>query len=424
MSILSSQLFSAIKSYNTFIPENNIASETYTENDNGMYVVPSFDVPGRPSDITGYVLTAVNSDGKTEWKASAGGDLSLGELTDVNLSGLQNGNIIYYDLTTETWIPGSMTGITAGEGVSLFGTILNVNVDNSSIEINGSNELTIKNGGVSNAMLANSTIGLTEGGGIDLSDTTVSLGGSVSIAVDSTVIRTTENQTKTGDLDVVGTLQGSIITDGTLSINNGDISDILAISFLETGGGSDQINISAPAAVSGGGYSLKLPQAQGSASTFLKNDGSGNLTWSDGGLPGGTLNSIQYNNPSGTFAGSSNFTYDGTNVVLSGGSMTATSFNSTSDSNLKDNIQLLENCLGKVNRIKSYQYTWRPEISNDTSVQYGVIAQQLEEVGLGNVVINHENGIKSVNYNELVSLLLGAVNDLATKITILESRLT
>lgn len=63
------------------------------------------------------------------------------------------------------------------------------------------------------------------------------------------------------------------------------------------------------------------PASQGGASTFLRNDGSGNLTWVTGSgvtSPGGSNTQVQYNS-SGAFAGASGLTYSANNNTLVGG---------------------------------------------------------------------------------------------------------
>lgn len=54
-----------------------------------------------------------------------------------------------------------------------------------------------------------------------------------------------------------------------------------------------------------------------SSSTFWRGDGTwAAATGGGGGSPGGVLSSVQFNNPLGTFDGTSNFTYDGTTLTI------------------------------------------------------------------------------------------------------------
>jgi trimeric autotransporter adhesin len=68
-------------------------------------------------------------------------------------------------------------------------------------------------------------------------------------------------------------------------------------------------------------YTWILPSAQGGAGTYLKNDGSGALSWdSPAAAPGGLTTQVQYNN-AGAFAGDADFTFDGTSVTLGSASL-------------------------------------------------------------------------------------------------------
>ena len=136
------------------------------------------------------------------------------------------------------------------------------------------------------------------------------------------------------------------------------------------------------------------------------------------------LNSIQYND-GGSFAGSSNLTFnvttlsvasiidctnstDSTNIstgaikvagglgvtknVHIGGTCYADDFLTTSDVNLKSDIQLVDdNLVRKILSIESYSY----KLKNDK--KFGFIAQELEEIGLNDFVKDVKN-TKKVNY--------------------------
>jgi hypothetical protein len=114
---------------------------------------------------------------------------------------------------------------------------------------------------------------------------------------------------------------------------------------------------------------------------------------------------------------SGDFTAGSVNVTNLTASQTiqAQDFNSTSDINLKENIQTVENALETVNNLRGVSFDWK-ESGNGS---YGVIAQELEEV-LPELVKDGE--IKSVNYNGLVGILIEAIKELKTEVEELKSK--
>ncbi len=140
--------------------------------------------------------------------------------------------------------------IRPGLALSKIGNTLNVNTDNVGIEINGSNELQIKNGGITNANLQYDYIVISPGSGISGGGVTY-LGTSSTISVDSTVIRTTGAQTMSGP---------KTFTDG-----------------IVLGSGGFGVSLYAPFISSS--YSLVLPVNDGLPNQFLQTNGSGVLNW-------------------------------------------------------------------------------------------------------------------------------------------------
>ena len=98
------------------------------------------------------------------------------------------------------------------------------------------------------------------------------------------------------------------------------------------------------------------------------------------------------------------------------GVCTATDFNSTSDTTVKENIQVIEDPLASIVRIDGVTFTWKDTGKNSA----GVTAQNLEKV-LPNLVSNGD--LKSVNYNGLVGYLIEAVKSQQAQIDELKSRL-
>ena len=88
--------------------------------------------------------------------------------------------------------------------------------------------------------------------------------------------------------------------------------------YFQDSGGTNTVDISAPTTLSGS-YSLNLPTAQGSSDTYLKNDGSGNLSWStvtgSGGLKSGTATASTTDVYTTTITGVSSYTTNDAYVI-------------------------------------------------------------------------------------------------------------
>ena len=94
---------------------------------------------------------------------------------------------------------------------------------------------------------------------------------------------------------------------------------------------------------------------------------------------------------------------DVTGDVKVSGIVTATDFNSSSDINLKTNIQTIENPIDKLLEINGVTFNW---IENEKA-SVGVIAQDVEKV-LPQLV-NDMGSHKVVNYNGLIGLLVECI---------------
>lgn len=381
---LDSQDLYALRLVTSYFPEEN-ANGIGVNNpmSQGVFVVPSH-VTGRP-DITGYVLRAANNEGKIEWAPSPAYSLTLGELADVNLTGLVDGDVIVYDAATQTWIPGSTNAIIPGDALAFSGPILNVLFDNINIGINGFNQLHLIDHSIANIKLVNDSINVNNADGLTITGSPVALGGVLDIGVDASVIRTTGGQTINGSLGVF-----------SLILNDND--------------GSNTITLTAPTTV-GGNYSIILPSAQGAADTFLQNNGSGSLSWvtiSDV-TPGAPDGSIQYNN-AGSFAGSANLTFDGTDVTL-GGTLFANDVITTSDVRLKSDIQRLDPqvCVDALKRMQCYRFRMNSGTSKSAD-HFGCLAQEIEEI-LPNIV-DSSREFKGINYIMMIPLIIETLKTL------------
>lgn len=103
--------------------------------------------------------------------------------------------------------------------------------------------------------------------------------------------------------------------------------------------------------------------------------------------------------------------------VSANGVITAIDFNSTSDVNLKDNINTLNNNLEIIQQINPVSFTWK-----DTGKgSYGVIAQEIEKI-LPELV-SEKDGVKSVAYTQIIAFLVGAIQEQQKEIDEIKSKL-
>jgi hypothetical protein len=93
----------------------------------------------------------------------------------------------------------------------------------------------------------------------------------------------------------------------------------------------------------------------------------------------------------------------------SSGEVTAVDFNSTSDFNLKTNIQTVENSLEIVNNLRGVSFEWK----ENGKKSYGVIAQELEEV-LPELVKG--DNPKTVSYSGIIGVLIEAIKELRKEV--------
>lgn len=106
-------------------------------------------------------------------------------------------------------------------------------------------------------------------------------------------------------------------------------------------------------------------------------------------------------------------TTNGINVV---GVVTSTDFNTTSDLNLKTNIQTISNPIDKILQINGVTFDWKE--NNKPSV--GIIAQEIEKIFPE--LVQGENP-KTVNYNGIIGLLIEAIKEQQIEINILKDKL-
>ena len=94
---------------------------------------------------------------------------------------------------------------------------------------------------------------------------------------------------------------------------------------------------------------------------------------------------------------------------MSGNMTAAGTVTANSDIRLKENIEIIPNALEKVSQIRGVTFT-RNDQEDKEKRHAGVIAQEVEKV-LPEVVMEDNDGVKSVAYGNLVSLLIEAIKE-------------
>jgi hypothetical protein len=93
------------------------------------------------------------------------------------------------------------------------------------------------------------------------------------------------------------------------------------------------------------------------------------------------------------------------------GDLSATNFNSLSDTRFKENFEIIDNSFDILDKINTYSFDWK-----DTKIKsYGVIAQELEQV-MPELVKTNDDGWKTVAYTPLIAILIDAVKDLKAQV--------
>ena len=92
----------------------------------------------------------------------------------------------------------------------------------------------------------------------------------------------------------------------------------------------------------------------------------------------------------------------------------------SSDVTLKENITPISNAIDKVLSISGNTFTWNEKSIYNGDEGTGIIAQEIEALGLPGLTTTRENGTKAVRYDRLVPLLIEAIKELSNKVKSLE----
>ena len=208
-----------------------------------------------------------------------------------------------------------------------------------------------------------------------------------------------------------GNISGNAATVTTNANLTGDITSVGNATAIASGvivdadiSGSAAISVSKLAASTISGVTLGNNLATLTIGTYLTGsnyNGSAGQTWAVDATSANTASKVVARDANGDFAARN---------------ITCVDLNSTSDINLKDDIRPFENALATVNQLNGVHFTWK----EDNRKSVGVIAQEIDAI-LPELV-TETNGIKTVNYNGLIGILIEAVKELSEKVEKLENK--
>lgn len=107
------------------------------------------------------------------------------------------------------------------------------------------------------------------------------------------------------------------------------------------------------------------------------------------------------------------------------GTIKASAIDYNSDERLKQNITEIKSSHEIINKLRPVSYFWNEtgkKKGGNAQLQYGLVAQEVEKV-LPNIVSTDHEGYKSVNYTELIPVLLQTVQEQGKKIEELQKEL-
>jgi len=118
------------------------------------------------------------------------------------------------------------------------------------------------------------------------------------------------------------------------------------------------------------------------------------------------------------FMDANNYTTSAGNWNMSG-NVSANQYTATSDITLKENLLDIDGALQKISQINGYTYNFikTPELRNA-----GLVAQEVEKV-VPEAVTENSEGIKSIDYNGVIALLVSAIKEQQAEIDLLKEKI-
>ena len=281
--------------------------------------------------------------------------------------------------------------------------------------------------------LSGSTIKLG-GATLSASGESISLGGSGELDANaSTASRWQTSRTFTIDGSVDGSVSFNGASNPTLTVT--PAADAITLGTHTSG------NYVAAGAVAGNGLSgsagaegatftvTSNATTAASANTIAYRDGSGGLACVGLNAGAGAIltsnyvgrdanDYIAWSNNSHTVAvvnGTERLRVTTSGIDVSGSIVADSDITAYSDKRLKDEIQVIDNPLAKIQELDGYTYDMKDKDGNEMGRKTGVIAQDVQKV-LPEAVMEDDDGYLSVAYGNMVGLLIAGINEMTNNL--------
>lgn len=268
--------------------------------------------------------------------------------------------------------------------------------------------------------------------------TTGTISGVLANGVTATTQTASDATTKVATTAFVGTAVTNLIDSSPAALNTlnelaaalGDdanfsttVTNSIATKLATNGDGSSVTNLNASNIASGTIAAARVPtlnqNTTGSAATLttartiagVNFDGSANISLNNNAITNGAGYTTYTANQNVNTSSNVSFGTINCSSLTSSGNVTA-----YSDATLKKDVSTINDALSICGKLRGVTYKW---ISNEQE-DIGVIAQEVEQV-VPEVIKETTDGIKTVDYGRLVSVLINAVNELTAQYVILTS---